>query len=132
MKEGLQVIEMVLVINNVDFIAKNYVAYGGLKWQREDVDGPDAGRDIGALMHRERVATKHRLDVTCRPLTSEELSDVLTAIQPESFPVKYYDPQEGKVVTREMYSNNVPVSFLHNYGNGRMLWSGLTFPLIEM
>lgn len=120
---------MVLEIDGLDIVP--YILFQGLKWQREDIDGPDAGRDLGGDLHRDRVATKRRLDVTCRPLTGEETSKVLSAIMPEFVSVKYYDPQEGKVVTRTMYSNNNPASYCIKRRDGTELWNGITFPLIE-
>lgn len=116
-----------LKINGTD--VTDYIALGGVQWQRSDVDGPDAGRDLTATLHRNRVATKRRLDITCRPLKAEEAQIVLTAIMPEWVTVEYLDPQAG-AVTRTMYSNNNPATFLMKQG-GTEWWSGITFPLIE-
>lgn len=119
----------VLKIDGVDITP--YIASGGVKWQRSDVDGPGAGRTLDAKLRRNRVASKRRLDVTCRPLTTAEASIVLTAIMPEWVSVEYTDPQEGGVVTRKMYANNNPASFLLPTKDGKDWWSGITFPLIE-
>ena len=108
-----------------------YIAYNGLKWQRSDLDSSDAGRTLDGVMHRGRVATKIRLDVTCRPLTTAEASIVLSAIYPESVSVSYLDPMEGRITVKEMYSNNNPASYLIKQRDGKELWSGITFPLIE-
>ncbi len=107
------------------------IAFNGLKWTRNDVDGPNAGRALNGKMIRDRVATKIRLDVNCRPLTSEELSRVLNLIYPVTVMVRYYDPMDG-VRTVEMYSNNNPASYALLKPNGTELWSGITFPLIEV
>lgn len=120
---------MVLKIDGIDMV--DYIAYGGFKWQRSDVDGSDAGRDLSGKMRRNRVATKVRLDITCRLLKSEELEVVLTAVMPEYVTVKYYDPQQGIVVTKTMYSNNNPATFQLKRPDGTVWWSGVTFPLIE-
>ena len=119
---------MIVEINNVDIVP--YIAFQGLKWQRSDVDASDAGRTMDALMHRVRVGTKIRLDVTCRPLTTEEASTVLKLIYPVFVTVRYTDPMEGTEVTKTMYSNNNPASFLMKK-DGKEYWSGITFPLIE-
>lgn len=120
---------MTLEINGVNMVP--YIAFGGFKWQRSDVDGEGAGRDLSGDLHRNRVGTKRRLDITCRPLTSAEASLVLTTIMPEWVNVRYYDPQEGRVVTKEMYSNNNPATYQLRQNNGTELWGGITFPLIE-
>lgn len=119
---------MVFTIDGVDILP--YIAYKGLKWTRSDIDGPDAGRTMDGLMHRLRVATKIRLDITCRPLTDEEASTLLKAILPEYVEVSYTDPMEGTTVTRTMYSNNNPASFLILKGDVG-LWDGISFPLVE-
>ena len=120
---------MVFRIGNVDITP--YVAYNGLKWQRSDLDAPKSGRTLDGLMHRSRVASKIRLDITCRPLLGNEASIVLNAIYPEWVTVTYTDPMDGREVTKTMYSNNNPASFLIKKRDGREYWGGITFPLIE-
>lgn len=120
---------MVLTINGVDITP--YIAFQGVKWQRSDVDGEGAGRTLDGLLRRDRVATKIRLDVTCRPLTTQEASTVLSAIMPEWVTVEYTDPQVGGVVTKTMYANNNPASYCILRKNGAEYWDGITFPLIE-
>ena len=119
---------MTLTVNNVDMTP--YIAYGGIKWQRYDVDSPNTGRTLDGLMHRGRVATKIRLDITCRLLKKNEVSIVLNAILPEFVTVTYDDPMLG-TVTKTMYSNNNPAVFEMKKKNGSEWWSGVTFPLVE-
>lgn len=119
---------MTFKINGADMTP--YVASGGFKWQRYDVDDPNTGRSIDGLMHRGRVATKIKLEITCRPLKSVELRTVLNAILPEYVTVTYDDPMYG-TVTKTMYSNNNPASFLIKKPSGIEYWSGITFPLVE-
>ena len=81
-------------------------------------------------MQRGRVTTKIRLDVTCRPLKASELRTILNAIYPEYVSVIYDDPMYGRV-TKTMYSNNNPASYLIPQSDGDDLWTGVTFPLVE-
>lgn len=120
---------MRLTVGSTDMVP--YIAYGGLKWQRNDIDAPDAGRNMSGTMERGRVATKIRLDITCRPLTSTELATVLSAIQPETVIVTYDDPLFG-YTAKTMYSNNNPASYQIKKSDGREYWTGVTFPLIEV
>ena len=120
--------KMTLTINGIDMTP--YIAYGGLKWQRYDIDSPDTGRAMNGLMYRGRVTTKIRLDVTCRPLSASELRTVLNAILPEYVTVTYDDPMLG-TVTKVMYANNNPATYQVKRPNGREYWTGVTFPLIE-
>ena len=108
-----------------------YIAFQGLKRERSDVDSPDAGRTLDAVMHRARVATKIRYDVTCRPLKLSELTAVETLIMPEYISVRITDPYYG-TVTKTMYSNNTSAGYCIKKKNGTEWWSGITFPLIEV
>ena len=94
------------------------------------MEAPDTGRTLDGVMHRGRVASKVRLDITCRPLKSAEAMAVLSAIKPEFVTVRYIDPQDG-AVTRTMYSNNIPTICATVHPDGTCIWKGLTFPLIE-
>lgn len=86
---------------------------------------------MDARMHRERVATKIRLDISCRPLLTEEASLILSIILPEYVSVTYLDPMAGTTVTKTMYSNNIPASYCVGKNDGREYWQGIDFPLIE-
>ena len=119
---------MVFKINGTDITP--YIASGGLQWSRNDLDGPNAGRALDGFMYRDRVATKGRWDITCRPLLSTELSQLLSLIQDEYFTVLTIDPITNQERTYQAYSNNIPAKYLMII-NGKEYWSGVTFPVIE-
>jgi len=119
---------MTLTVNNVDMIP--YIAQGGIKWQRNDIDAPNTGRTMDGTMMRGRITTKIRLDITCRPLTAAELSIVLNAILPQYVTVTYSDPMYGSAI-KTMYSNNNPAAFFFIDEKGVERWNGVSFPLIE-
>ena len=119
---------MTLTIGSLDIVP--FIAQGGVKWQRADIDAPDTGRTLDGKMHRGRVATKIRLDITCKPLKASDVQTLMTAILPEYVSVTYDDPLYGRV-TKSMYSNNHPATFLLMQPDGDDLWSGITFPLVE-
>lgn len=122
-----------------------YIAHQGVQWSRNDVDGPNAGRTMSGLMIRDRVATKIRLDITCRPLKNDELRTLLNLILPVFVSVTYDDPMQG-VVTKTMYANNNEAQFLFKreveVPDGWWIchdtepdpveyWTNVKFPLIE-
>lgn len=120
---------MFIEIDGVNILP--YVAYeDGIKWQRSDLEAPDAGRTLDGMMQRGRVASKIRLDITCRPLRATEAQTLLSAIFPEYVTVHYLDPQYGEV-TKTMYSNNNPATHMLLQEDGTEWWKGITFPLIE-
>lgn len=107
-----------------------YIAREGVKWQRADIDGSDAGRDLSGDLHRNRVSTKTRLDITCRLLTDAENQTILTLLEPEYITVRYTAPNTGSVVEKTMYSNNISVSYALTRFDGSSMWA-VSFPLIE-
>lgn len=117
-----------VVIDGTDITP--YIKYQGVKWTRNDIDGPNAGRTLSGLMVRDRVATKIRLDITCRPITSDQLRILLNLIYPEFVTVTYDDPMLG-VVTKTMYSNNNSSEFLLLRKSGVEWWHNISFPLVE-
>jgi len=120
------------VIESIDGVDMTpYIAHQGIKWNRADIESPRAGRDLGAEMHRGRVAIKERLDNTCRPLTQAEAQLVLQTIEPEFVNVTYLSPRLGQRTNVRMYSNNIPATFAIKDVNGTVWWMGITFPLIE-
>jgi hypothetical protein len=116
---------MILKINGLDITP--YIEQKGIKWTRNDLDGSNAGRTMDGIMHRERVSSKVRLDITCLPLRSEDAAIVLNAIYPEYVEVEYIDPMYGRVL-KTMYSNNTPATYIDTVTD---LWEGISFPLIE-
>lgn len=116
---------MVLKIDGTDIVP--YIAYGGLKWQRSDVDGEGAGRMLDGTLERNRMATKIRLDVTCRPLKAAEASIVLSSIMPEWISVTYYDPQMGSTVTKPCMQTITRHPTLSNIRTGQSGGAGLHF-----
>ncbi len=109
----------------------NLIAYQGVQWKRNDIDGPNAGRTLSGLMVRDRVATKIRLDITCRQLTLPEVRMLLNLLMPEFVSVTYDDPMDG-LVTRTMYANNNGAQFLFARDEDtKEWWDNVSFPLVE-
>ena len=120
---------MIFKINGVDITP--YIAFGGLKWSRNDVEAANAGRMQNGEMQRDRVAIKYRWDVTCRPLKAEEQATILTLIEPVSVTLQYTDPKTNTSKTGQFYSNNIPSTFCIRHPDGTEWWDGVAFPLIE-
>lgn len=120
---------MRISIDGTDITA--YIKLNGVKWSRNDVDGPSAGRNLSGTMIRDRVATKIRLDVSCRPLTESEHTMLLNLLLPEKVTVNYTDPMYG-IVSKVMYANNNSSEYLFADTKGTEYWHNVTFPLIEV
>ena len=119
---------MQITIDGTDIT--DFIAFRGLKWLRSDIDGSSSGRNMAGSMIRDRVATKMRLDITCRPLKSSEHKLLMSLLEPEFVSVYYDDPMRGtgSVI---MYSNNHSSEYCIKKPNGEEWWHNVSFPLIE-
>lgn len=108
-----------------------YIAFGGLTFSRNDVDAPNAGRDMTGLMHRGRVGVKEKMNINTIPLTKAQSSSIQQLLYPETIEVRVTPyPRTNAAQILSMYSNNVKVTYLIHYINGEDMQS-LSFPLIE-
>lgn len=121
-------IETGITINSTDITG--FIAEGGVKWSRNDIDGKNAGRDLSGTEIRDRICTKIRLDIRCRKLTYQELQTLLTALYPEFVTVHYADPLFG-VRSAMMYCNKNEGDIFRRKMNGTEQWTPSSFSLVE-
>lgn len=108
-----------------------FIAWQGLTFSRNDVDGPNAGRDMSGLMHRGRVSVKEKININTIPLTRQQSSDLQALLYPETIQVRVNPyPRTNASHTMNMYSNNVKVSYVIHRTTGEDIQT-LSFPLIE-
>lgn len=109
-----------------------WIAWQGLTFSRNDVDGPTAGRDMRGLMHRDRVAIKEKMNVNTVQLTRTQVSKLQNLLGPATINVRVnpYTENNGPM-TFAMYSNNVKTTYVIHRENGEDLQS-MSFPLIEL
>ena len=119
----------VLKINGHDYTS--LLAKGGVSWKRNNLDSQNTGRTtMDGTMHISRVAVKWTGQFTMLPLTDQQLMSLLNDLEPVFVTVEYYNPQHG-VSTGTFYANNPAMNLIQVEKNGKMLWDGITFPLIE-
>ena len=96
----------------------------------QDVSNTDAGRTQDALMHKNMIARKVKIELQWAGPTPEEAHAILTAFAPEYIQFTYYDPLENGVVTKTMYSGDksAPVK-IWTANNKR--YSQISFNIIE-
>ena len=121
-------IETGITINGMDIT--NYIAEGGVKWSRNDIDGTNAGRNLLGNMIRDRVATKIRLDITCRKLSYQELKTLNGLLYPEYVSASYDDPLLGNR-SAIMYCNKTEAEIFRRKPNGTEQWTPSGFSLVE-
>jgi hypothetical protein len=108
-----------------------WIAWQGLTFSRNDVDAPDAGRDMRGDMHRGRVASKEKMNIQTIQLTRAQSSFLQTLLFPETIRVRVTPyPRTNAAQVFSMYANNVKTTYVIHRENGEDLQS-LSFPLIE-
>lgn len=109
-----------------------YIAWQGLTFSRNDVDAPDAGRDMSGLMHRGRVAVKEKMNIQTVTMTKAQSAALQTLLYPQSIQVRVNPyPRTNASQTMTMYTNNVKTTYVVHTNGGDELQS-LSFPLIEL
>jgi len=94
-------------------------------------DGSTTTRTMDGLLHRDRIATKRKINLKFNFLFWDELSTLLKQIQEVFFEVEYPDPQTGLVETKTFYVGNrtAPVSQYNKLGE--LYWVNIAFNFIE-
>lgn len=109
-----------------------YIAWQGLTFSRNDIDSPNAGRDMTGYMHRGRVAVKEKMNIQTVQLTKAQVSTLQTLLYPASINVRVTPyPRTNAAHTMTMYTNNVKTTYIIHRASGEDLQS-LSFPLIEL
>lgn len=110
----------------------NYVETGGFKWERNDIDAPDSGRDMNGTMRRKVIARKDKMQVTCRPLTPAELRTLINLLSTATASVTYTVPGATSTRTSTFYNSKRSAGIVQDLGNNVMLYEGISFDLIEV
>ena len=108
-----------------------FIKWQGLTFSRNDVDAPNAGRDMSGLMHRGRVAIKEKMNISTVQLTRSQSAFIQSLLLPETIQVRVNPyPRTNGAYTMNMYSNNVKTTYVIHRAHGEDLQE-LSFPLIE-
>lgn len=117
-----------LTIGGTDF--SSYVAADGYEWERNDIDAPNSGRDLGGTMRRKVIARKDKLQVTCRPLTQNQLGTLWDKLTNTSISVTYTVP--GQINRTATFYNSKKSAGVQMDLGSEILYKGASFDLIEV
>lgn len=92
-----------------------------------DLDG-ETNRNAKGELVRDRIAVKRKLSITYQPLTTAQISSVLSAIQNVYFQCTFLDPLVGGNYTGTFYVGDRTAP-LYNTTQG--LWESMTLDFIE-
>ena len=87
-------------------------------------------RTDDAIMHKNRVAQKRKIQVGYNGISDTDAQKVLSAINPEYISVNYYDLLAGQRQTRTFYVGDRSAPFKW-WWDGKHILESLTFDLIE-
>ena len=97
-------------------------------WKLEDVSASDAGRTEDTKMDKMRIGQIVGIELSWQNLTTNEVSKILKAFNPEYITVTYLDAMAGKYVTSEFYVGNRSAPM---YNSRKGIWSNVSLNLIE-
>lgn len=100
----------------------------GFQWDLEDISKSDAGRTEDTVMDKGRIGQVVALSLRWSGLTTEEISVILKAFNPEYITVCYLDPMQGGYVTEEFYVGNRSATL---YNSALDLWESVSFKIIK-
>lgn len=100
----------------------------------QDISSPDAGRvlDPGNTMYKMRTSQKRKLNITWTLPTQAQATAILQAFNAEYFYVRYFDPLDGQIETREFYAGDrsAPFKWYQLPGKGTR-FTTVSFNIIE-
>ena len=117
-----------VTIGNLDITS--WIASDGFKWERNDIDASDSGRDMNGTMRRRIIARKDKLQITCRSISSSQLEDLYDAISPATVSVTYTVPGNNSR-TATFYNSKKSAGVVQEIA-GATIYSGSSFDLIEV
>lgn len=89
-----------------------------------------AERNANGTMIIERIATKRKLELNWLFLTRSEVSQILKAVSPVFFSVKYMDPEDDVMKTGTFYCGNRSTGMI-DFRNGVPRYKDVKFNLVE-
>ena len=99
-------------------------------WGLQDVSAADSGRTQDAKMHKNRVATKEKIQLSWNAPDPVKTAQILQMFLPEYFEVTYRSPLSNTVVTKTMYRGDASANTYWWANDG--LFEKLSFNIIEV
>ena len=115
--------------NPLETVGGQYVRSPSVfQYDLQDVSASDAGRTEDALMHKNRIAQKVKLQLAWNNISTTDACLILNAFDAEYIEIKYLDPKAGGYVTKTFYVGDRSAPM---YNNTLGVWSNVAFNVIE-
>ena len=102
-----------------------------IKWSENDMDSPNSGRTLDALMHRGKVATKLRFDIKLIPLEASVINPILSIIRNEYFSCITNAIPGAEGVTLQMYNSTRSGGISIITTDGKVKHKDVSFNIIQ-
>ena len=102
-----------------------------LQWGLQSVSDQNAGRTTDGKMHVNLITRKRKLELSWTGVDFATASEILQAVNPETFKVTYLDALTNSRLTKEFYvgDRTAPV---YSYHDGYQWYSNVNFNIIEV
>ena len=81
-----------------------YILLGGFSASENDIESPDAGRTMDALMHRDKIGQKNRADIKLVPVKKAVLDDIIPILRNQYITCET-DLFAGMPLSMQMYNS---------------------------
>lgn len=98
-------------------------------WSLQDVSAADSGRTQDAVMHKNRVAQKEKIQLSWNAPDNIKASQILQMFQDEYFDLTYRSPLTNTIVTKTFYRGDANAATYWWHNNG--LFETISFDVIE-
>lgn len=98
------------------------------EYNLQDISKSDAGRTQDGKMHKNRIGQTKKIELEWQNISTDKVSTILQAFNPEYINVTYLDALTGSYVTSEFYvgDRSAPA-----YNTKMGLWQNVAFNIIE-
>ena len=102
-----------------------------LQWGLQTVSDQNAGRTTDGVMHVNMIARKRKLELEWKGVDFATASEILQAVNPETFNVTYHDALTNTNLTKTFYVGD-RTGMVYSYNVGYEWYSTIAFNIIEV
>ena len=102
-----------------------------LQWGIQSVSDQNAGRTTDGKMHVNLITRKRKLELTWNNVDFATTSEILQAVNPETFSVTYLDALTNTRLTKTFYVGDRS-AMVYSYSDGYKRYTNVAFNIIEV
>ena len=102
-----------------------------LQWGLQSVSDQNAGRTTDGIMHVNLIARKRKIELEWTGIDFATASEILQAVNPETFNVTYHDALTNSRVTKKFYVGD-RTAMVYSYSDGYKRYQNVAFNIIEV